>query len=175
MHLAGLAPNPDLTEAIMATIKKKITGEKQFGGFTPYGNLTTLRATLETNASGAVLNSDSTAALGIGDVVVLEKLPEGFLLEDAQAIVSTGMTATATGSLGFLYADGVDSTAAPQDAAYFGSGLNAATAARLRATGTKAPVRLAKEAYLVWTQAVVANAKASRIDFIVHGERLGPN
>lgn len=159
----------------MATIKKKFIGDKQFGGFTPYGNLTTLRATLQTTAAGAVIDGDSTAALAIGDVVVLEKLPEGFVLEDAQLIVSTGMTASSTGSLGFLYADGVDSAAVPQDAAYFGAGLNAATAARIRTAGAKAPVRLAKEAYLVWTHAGAANAKASRIDVIVHGERLGPN
>ena len=159
----------------MATIKKKFIGDKQFAGFTPYGNMTTLRALLETNAAGAVINSDTQTGITVGDVVILEKLPEGFLLEDAQLIVSTGMTATATGSLGFIYVDGVDSAEAPQDAAYFGTGLNAATAARLRTTSAKAPVRLAKEAYLVWTQAVVANAKASRIDVIVHGERLGPN
>lgn len=159
----------------MATIKKKFIGDKQFGGFAPYGNVTTIRATLQTNATGAALNSDSAAAIGIGDVVVLEKLPEGFLLEDAQVIVSTTMTASSTGSLGFIYADGVDSTDAPQDAAYFGTGLNAATAGRIRTAGTKAPVCLAKEAYLVWTQAGAANTKASRIDVIVHGERMGPN
>lgn len=159
----------------MATIKKKFIGDKQFGGFTPYGNVTTIRATLQTNATGAALNSDSAAAIAIGDVVVLEKLPEGLLLEDAQVIVSTTMTASATGSLGFIYADGVDSTDVPQDAAYFGTGLNAATAGRIRTSSTKAPVRLAKDAYLVWTQAGAANAKASRIDVIVHGERMGPN
>ena len=158
----------------MATIKKKFIGDQQFGGFTPYGNVTTLRATLQTNAAGAVINSDSSAAIGIGDLVVLEKLPEGFLLEDAQVIVSTGLTATTTGDLGFLYVDGVDDTDVPQDGAYFGAGLNGATAARLRTTSAKAPVRLPKEAYLVWKQNVVANAKAARLDFIIHGERLGP-
>ena len=159
----------------MATIKKKFIGDKQFGGFTPYGNLTTLRATLETTATGAVLNADSAAAIAVGDVVVLEKLPEGFLLEDAQVIVSTGMTATATGSLGFIYADGVNSTEVPQDPAYFGAGLDGAAASRIRTASAKAPVRLAKEAYLVWTHAGAANAKAARIDVIVHGERMGPN
>lgn len=159
----------------MATIKQKFIGDKQFGGFTPYGNVTTLRATLLTNAIGAVINADSQAAIAVGDVVVLQKLPEGFLLEDAQVIVSTGMTATATGSLGFIYCDGVDSTEVPQDAAYFGAGLDAAAAARIRTTSSKPPVRLAKEAFLVWTHAGAANAKAARIDVIVHGERLGPN
>ena len=158
----------------MATIKNKSAGEQQFGGFTPYGNLTTLRATLLTNAIGAVLNSDSAAAIAVGDVVVLEKLPQGFLLEDAQVIVSTGMTATATGSLGFIYVDGVDSTDVPQDPAYFGAGLDGAAAARIRTASAKKPVKLAKEAYLVWTHAGAANAKAARLDFIVHGERMGP-
>lgn len=158
----------------MATIKKKFIGDQQFGGFTPYGNLTTLRATLLASAIGAVINSDSQATVAVGDVVILEKLPAGFLLEDAQVIVSVGMTATATGSLGFIYCDGVDDTESPQDAAYFGTGLNAATVARLRTTSAKAPVKLAKEAYLVWTQAGAANAKEARIDVIVHGERFGP-
>ena len=39
----------------MATIKKKFIGDKQFGGFTPYGNVTTIRATLQTNATGAAI------------------------------------------------------------------------------------------------------------------------
>lgn len=158
----------------MATIKKKYIGDQQFGGFTPYGNVTTIRSTLQTTAAGAVVNSDSSSAVAAADVIVLEVLPEGFVLEDAQAIISTGMTATITGSLGFIYADGVDSTDVPQDAAYFGAGLDLATAARLRTTSSKAPVKLAKQAYLVLTTAVAANAKASRIDFIVHGERMGP-
>jgi len=158
----------------MATIKKLGLGLQQFGGFTPYGNLTTLRATLETAANGGAKNADSATALAIGDVVVLEKLPAGFVLEDAQVIVSTGMTASVTGSLGFKYADGVDSTDVPQDAAYFGAGLDLATAARLRAATAKAPVKLDKDAFLVLTIAGAANAKASRIDVIVHGERLGP-
>ena len=158
----------------MATIKKKFIGDQQFGGFTPYGNVTTLRATLQTNAAGAAINSDSAAAIAAADVVILEKLPEGFLLEDAQVIVSVGMTATATGDLGFIYADGVDSAEVPQNAAYFGAGLDAAAVARLRTTSAKAPVKLPKDAYLVWTQKTVANAKAARLDFIVHGERMGP-
>lgn len=158
----------------MPTIKKKFIGDAQFGGFTPFGNLTTLRATLATSAAGAVINSDSQAPIAVGDVVILEKLPAGLVLEDAQIIVSVGLTATSTGSLGFIYCDGVDDAAVPQDAAYFGTGLNGATAARLRTTSSKAPVKLAKEAFLVWTQAGADNAKAARLDVIVHGERIGP-
>lgn len=157
----------------MANVKLKGIGINQFGGVQSEGNLTTFRATLTTGATGAALNSNSTAALAIADVVTLASLPAGMLLEDAQAIISTAMTASVTGSLGFVYADGVDSADVPQDAAYFGAGLVLSTAARLRTTSNKAPVVLPKEANLVLTLAGAANAKASRIDFIVHGERLG--
>lgn len=157
----------------MANVKLKGIGINQFGGVQSEGNLTTFRATLTTGATGAALNSNSTAALAIADVVTLASLPAGMLLEDAQAIISTAMTASVTGSLGFVYADGVDSADVPQDAAYFGAGLVLSTAARLRTTSNKAPVTLPKEANLVLTLAGAANAKASRIDFIVHGERLG--
>lgn len=157
----------------MATIKKAGLGMLQFGGFTPYGNLTTLRATLQTNAAGAAIGADSNAPIAAGDVVVLEKLPAGMLLEDAQVIVSTAMTAAVTGSLGFTYIDGVDHTAVPQDPEYFGAGLVLNATGRLRTTSSKAPVKLPKEAYLVLTTAGAANAKAARLDVIVHGERLG--
>lgn len=158
----------------MATIKKKSIGEQQFGGAVPFGNLTIYRATLETGSTGAALNADSTAALAVNDVVVLDTLPQGMLLSDAQIIISTAMTAAVTGSLGFVYADGVDSTEAPQDAAYFGAALALNATARLRCATAKAPVKLAKEAYLTLTITGAANAKASRIDVLVQGERMGP-
>lgn len=156
----------------MANVRLKGIGLNRFGGVNTEGNVTTYRATLITNATGAASNSNSTAALGIADVVILASLPAGMLLEDAQLIVSTAMTAAVTGSLGFLYADGVDSATVPQDAAYFGTGLVLNAAGRVRTTSSKAPVVLEKEANLVLTLAGAANAKASRVDFIVHGERL---
>ena len=156
----------------MANVRLKGIGLNRFGGVNSEGNVTTYRATLITNATGAASNSNSTAALGIADVVILASLPAGMLLEDAQLIVSTAMTAAVTGSLGFLYADGVDSATVPQDAAYFGTGLVLNAAGRVRTTSSKAPVVLEKEANLVLTLAGAANAKASRVDFIVHGERL---
>lgn len=161
----------------MATIKKLGLGANQFGGFAPYGNLTTLRAKLQTNAAGAVINGNASlaTALQIGDVIVLERLPEGMVLEDAQAIVSDAMAASVTGKLGFIYADGVDDTNVPQDDAYFlaaGAVLNAV--GRLRANTTKKLVKLPKEALLVLTLAGAANNQVSEIDFVVHGERTGP-
>ena len=156
----------------MATIKKKPSGYGQFGGFSPYGNVTALAFFLATNATGAVIDSDSTAAVASGDVIDLGELPAGMRLDDAQILIKTGMTATITGSLGFKYAD-TDSTEVPQDAAYFISAGDLATAGRLRANTGKL-VTLPKPARLILTTAVAANAKASDIKVIVSGELKGP-
>lgn len=157
----------------MARVTLKQHQKRQFGGATPYGNLTTLLFALATNAAGGAIGADSEAAIAAGDVIDLGSLPEGFRLEDATMFVTTGMTATITGSLGFVYEDGVDSTEVPQDAAYFGAGLNLAAAGRVRASGTKL-VTLPKPARLVLTTAVTANEKASAIKVVVHGELTGP-
>jgi hypothetical protein len=156
----------------MPTITKKNLAERQFGGV-PYGNTTTLQFALETNASGAALNSDTTAAIGLGDVVRLGWLPAGAKLQDAQAIVSTTFSASVTGSLGFAYVDGVDSTAVPQDAAYFLSGQALSSTTRARANTAKAPVTLPKDAYLILTTAGAGNAKASKLDVLVEVELIG--
>lgn len=155
----------------MAEVKVKNT-HRSFGATVPYGNTTTLAYELKTDATGAALNSDSTAAIGAGDVVDLGPLPEGMRLDDALLVVTTGMTTTITGKLGFKYEDGVDSTAVPQDDAYFGTGLNIAAAGRVRSTGTKL-VKLPKPARLTLTTAVAANAKASDIVVLVTGELIG--
>lgn len=155
----------------MATVSLKSALKRQFGN-TPYGNLSVLSFALATLASGAAADSDSTAAIAVGDVIDLGPLPEGMRLDDAQIIVTTGMTATITGSLGFKYEDGTDSTEAPQDAAYFGSGIDLAAAGRKRAAGTKL-LTLAKPARLILTTAVAANAKASDIKVLVYGEQVG--
>lgn len=155
----------------MATVSLKSALKRQFGN-NPYGNLSVLSFALATLASGAAADSDSTTAIAAGDVIDLGPLPEGLRLDDAQIIVSTGMTATITGSLGFKYEDGTDSTEAPQDAAYFGSGIDLATAGRKRAAGTKL-LTLAKPARLILTTAVAANAKASDLKVLVYGEQVG--
>ena len=144
----------------------------QFGGFSPFGNSTTLLFSLTTNATGAVIDSDSTTAVASGDVIDLGELPAGMRLDDAQILIKTGMTATITGSLGFKYAD-TDSTEVPQDAAYFISAGNINTAGRVRATGSKL-VTLPKAARLILTTGGAANAKASDIKAIVGGELKGP-
>ncbi len=155
----------------MATVKIKSAHMRQFGNV-PYGNVTTLAFALATAANGGAIGADSAAAIGIGDVIDLGPLPEGMRLDDASVFVTTGMTATITGSLGFKYEDGVDSAVVPQDAAYFGAGIDLAAAGRKRATGSKL-VTLPKPARLILTTAVAANAKVSDLKVLVSGEQLG--
>lgn len=153
----------------MATINKKNADNGVQLGNTPWGNLTALRYTLKTNAAGAVINADSAAAIAVNDVVNLGHLPAGFRFVDSQVNVVTGMTATITGDLGFTYKDGVDSTATPQKADYFGAGLNLATAARLRNATSNAGIVLPKDANLALTVKTVANAKVSEIEVVIFG------
>ncbi|NWK74110.1 hypothetical protein HYG93_07380 [Acinetobacter sp. SwsAc6] len=156
----------------MATITRK-RNPLMFGGAAPFGNLTALAFTLATTAAGAVVDSNSTAAVASGDVIELGLLPGGMRLDDAQVIITTGMTESVTGSLGFKYADGVNSTEVPQDAAYFISAGALSSAVRLRANGTKL-VTLPKDAILTLTTGGAANAKASDIKVVVSGELTGP-
>lgn len=157
----------------MATITVNQSQKRQFGGFSPFGNLTVLHYAIKTIANGSVVGSDSSAAPAIADVIDLGPLPEGMRLEDANVLVTTPMTALVTGSLGFKYEDGVDDATVPQDAAYFGAGLALNAAARVRALGTKLVV-LPKPARLILTIAGAANAKVSDIGVLVYGELHGP-
>lgn len=157
----------------MANVNVKAQGG-QFGGFTPYGNLTTLRYTLTTNAAGVPAFSNAAAALAINDVVRFEHpLPAGFVMEDLQIIIPDHFGAGVTADVGFLYADGVDDAAYPQDAAYFGAGLALSAAARLRTASSKKLFALPKDAYLAVTIKGAAVAEAGTAQFVVHGERLG--
>lgn len=152
----------------MATITQSQSAHNNLGA-TPYGNLTALHFVLETNATGAAINSNSTTAIAVGDVVRLGVLPAGFKLVDSQVVVQTGMTAAVTGNLGFAYADGVDVVATPQDNDHFGAALVLSAAARLRNVTTNSAVTLPKDAYLTLTTAGAANAKAARVEVTVLG------
>ena len=157
----------------MAKITRAVALNNVFGS-APYGNLSVLKFRMQTNASGAVINSDSTAAIASGDVVDLGPLPAGMRLDDVIATVSTAWTASVTGKLGFAYSDGVDSTDVPQNDAHFFAATSLASAAVIRKTATTAPVTLPKEARLILTTGGAANAKASQIDIRVIGELSGP-
>lgn len=158
----------------MAKITRKTASQPQYGGFAPYGNLTALYYQVATNATGAVIESDSTAAVASGDVIDLGPIPAGMRLDDVLMTISTGMTASVTGKLGFVYSDGVDRADVPQNDAFFGTGYALSAAAVLRKTATTAPIRLPKDARLVLTTGGAANAKASQIDVRLVGELTGP-
>lgn len=69
----------------MATITKNRSKLRQFGS-APYGNLSILNYQIKTNASGALLDSNSTAAIASGDKLDLGPLPEGMSLDEARII-----------------------------------------------------------------------------------------
>lgn len=160
----------------MATIKTKNEVMTHFYTVTsPYGNSTTQAYQLKANTGGALANSDSTTAPKAGDVIDLGELLEGWCLTDAQVFITKGLSATITGSLGFVYEDGVDDIDVPQDAEYFiKAGADLATAGRLRADGSNLVV-LPKSARLILTLAGAANAKEADITVTVSGELTGYN
>ena len=161
----------------MATIKKlRYQDDATFGGV-PYGNTTSRSFNLTTNASGVAANSDTAAAIGNGDSVVLGLLPAGMVLQDAIATVSDAFTALTVGKLGFAYTDGVDSTEVPQaDDYFFGTAtLTLHTLGTYRKVTSTAPVRLPKDANLVLISSGAAHASAGVADFRITGVLGGPN
>ena len=89
----------------MAKIKVVGGDTHQFGGFSPFGNLTVLRFGYDTNRIGAAISSDTQTAVAAGDKVYVGTVPQGFVFVSA---VGT--------KLGFEYADGVDDADVPQGA-----------------------------------------------------------
>lgn len=158
----------------MANIKSKNKFLTHYYGATvPYGNMSVLTYYIDTDDTGALINSDTDTPVATGDIIDLGELPEGFCMTDAQVFVMTGMTATATASLGFAYEDGKDDTDVPQDAEYFlKAGADVATAGRLRADGEKLVI-LPKTARLIMTIAGASNDKKSSMRIAVSGELTG--
>ena len=149
----------------MTTVTTKGIKNSQFTY--PAGNKTVIKGNFTTNASGVAANSDLATAVQVNDVVRIGFLPSGTELHDAQAIVSDAFAATTTADIGFLYADGVDSTAVPQDSAYFFSALATSATGRTRSTVAKAPVRLPKDAFLVLTRKGAADSAVGIVDVLV--------
>lgn len=157
----------------MATVTKKYAATQQQHGGAPYGNAAILRFALETKANGSLKDGNSAAALGIGDKVILGKLPAGLLVHDALAIVSDAFTASVTHNIGFEYVDGVDDTDVPQDADYFFASLsNAVGRTRANNTGVR-PVKLPKDAWLVAVVGGAAHASLGLLDLVIEGELRG--
>lgn len=155
----------------MATItRKKIASQTQFGG-TPYGNLTALRFNVTTNASGVWTEGDSTSAPTASDELIIGILPAGMEVHDALMIVSDAFTATTAAKVGLRAVDGVTTQ---DDADYFTAALALATVGRYRADNTAvAPLKLARDMYVVMDWDTATNAAVGVLDVIITGIDTG--
>jgi len=157
----------------MANVTKKniaLSHAKVLGG-KPYGNLSVLTYSLATNASGVWVDSDQATAVAINDVLRLGIIPKGTKIGiDYVNKVSTAFKTGTTGKVGFLYVDGVDSSAVPEDDDYFCAATTLAAAAVLRQTNVAVrPVTLPKDAYLTVTIAGAAQDAAAQLDISIIG------
>lgn len=157
----------------MSNVNTNAMKQAKLFGNSPFGNLSALPYRFETNSSGIALNTDLATAVQVADVVRIGILPAGMTLMDALTTISDAFTAATTASIGFLYTDGVDVTAVPQDAAYFASALATDATGVSRKTGVKAPVVLPKDAWLTLTIGGAAHAAAGVMDVIVQGIHTG--
>ncbi|HEZ0077942.1 TPA: hypothetical protein WD507_000873 [Neisseria meningitidis] len=155
----------------MAKIHVKNNGGNRFGGV-PYGNMAVEHYRIVAKEDGTILGADAYGPPKADDVLVLGVLEQGFRLDDAQIIVKTGMASGITADVGFVYADGADDANVPQDAAYFASDADFASAARIRCQSAKL-VTLPKQALLTVTLKEAASAKAADIDILIYGEKFG--
>ena len=132
----------------MATIKKFVADTNQFGGFSPFGNMTVLNFGYSTNATGAVISSDSTTRVAIGDKIYVGDVPQGFSL----------CSVIGTAAVGFEYVDGKDDASVPQ-----GADIK---------TALLKP--LPKDAYVYITASAAAPLAASTVSAALTGELTGP-
>ena len=132
----------------MAKIKKFVAGTNQFGGFSPFGNMTVLNFGYSTNATGAVISSDSTTRVAIGDKIYVGDVPQGFSL----------CSVIGTAAVGFEYVDGKDDASVPQ-----GADIK---------TALLKP--LPKDAYVYITASAAAPLAASTVRAALTGELTGP-
>jgi len=152
----------------MATVQLKKGCFSNYDG-PPSGNSLRYEYSLATGSTGAATNSNSSAAIAIGDKIVLGVIPAYARLIDASIIISDAFTASSTINLGFEYEDGVDSTAVPQSATFFGSAVAVSSTGRLTTNVNSRPVTLPKPAKLIATWGGANNAEAGVLDVIING------
>ncbi|CWN98984.1 hypothetical protein E4K39_03640 [Neisseria meningitidis] len=155
----------------MAKIHVKNNGGNRFGGV-PYGNMAVEHYRIVAKEDGTILGADAYGPPKADDVLVLGVLEQGFRLDDAQIIVKTAMSSGITADVGFVYADGADDANVPQDAAYFASDADFASAARIRCQSAKL-VTLPKQALLTVTLKEADSEAAADIDILIYGEKFG--
>jgi hypothetical protein len=162
----------------MTTVTKNFLPSKTSFDGVPFGNVWEAKHHFETDSNGIMVangaaDSDKATAIQNGDVVRLGILPAGLELQDALIIISDAFAGSTTGSIGFLYTDGVDDSTSPQDAAYFASALSTASTSVSRKTGVKAPQTLTKPAYLTLTVGGADHSAVGVMDVIVYGRNTG--
>lgn len=155
----------------MAKIHVRNNGGNRFGGV-PYGNMAVEHYRIVAKEDGTILGADAYGPPKADDVLVLGVLEQGFRLDDAQIIVKTGMASGVTADVGFVYADGADDANVPQDAAYFASAADFASAACIRCQSAKL-VTLPKQALLTVTLKGADSKAAADIDILIYGEKFG--
>lgn len=157
----------------MATITKNTKDNSVQLGSVPYGNKVGLHYNVKTASSGAVIGSDSNAAVASGDKIRVGLLPAGIKFHDSQVIVNDAFSASVTASLGFEYVDGVDDASAPQSATQFGSALAINATGRLRNATSNKPVTLQKDAWLILTTDGAAHNSVGDADIFIDGLVVG--
>lgn len=156
----------------MATVtKNRLPAARQFSS--PYGNVWADTFNYTANASGVAADSNAAGATAVNDVVRIGLIEAGTVLHGSEVIISDAFTASTTADIGFAYVDGVDDTAVPQDAAYFFAAVSTASVARINSNVAKAPVRLAKDAYVVLTRKGANDASVGILDLVVRGVKDG--
>ncbi len=162
----------------MTTINKKSMTSVQSHGV-PYGNVwQSPKFHFETGSTGIMVangaaDSDLATAVVNGTIVRLGILPAGLELQDMQRTISDAFASSTTDAIGFLYCDGVDVSTAAQDAAYFCAATASDATAVTRKTGVKAPLVLAKDAYLVLTVGGADHSAAGIEDIYIIGRHTG--
>ena len=132
----------------MAKIKAYKGADNQFGGFSPFGNVTALSYAYATNATGVVIGSNATAPVAIGDIIYVGTAPQGFVFHNIYGTIA---------KVGFEYVDGADSTELPQN-------VDIKTALL---------VPLPKDAHIYVTAGAAASS-AAKYRFALVGELKGP-
>jgi len=135
----------------MATITNISPAASQnLQGATAFGNLAVLRYSVQTNAIGALVNSDSREPLQTDDVLRLGIIPAGFRIFDVMIIVNEVMTG-GDAKVGFAYCDGVDVAETPQNSGIFGDPLATDSYGKYRVGGSVKSFVLPKNAFLTLT------------------------
>lgn len=158
----------------MATYNKKNWSKKagRFGE-NAFGNQMVTRLRMETDAAGILkeVTDKAAVAVAIGDIIVLDEMPKGFVWHNALEVISTAAGQAATVNVGFRYSDGVDDATFPQSDTAFFSALALNATSRGATVSVKEMKPLPKAAKIVVVVAAAALSSALVAQFVIEGEQ----